>query len=127
MIIIKGILLFLVFASCTYIGKMFSNQYKKRVEELQEMKKSFLVVETKMKYTYDLLPEILKEVGVGLVSYPNIGNIFINASKYMKNQNAKESWENAVEECKTSMTKEDISVIKDFGKLIRKNRYGGTS
>lgn len=45
----------------------------------------------------------------------------------MKNQNAKESWENAVEESKTSMTKEDISVIKDFGKLIRKNRYGGTS
>lgn len=127
MIVIKGTLLFLVFISCSYIGKMFSNQYKKRVEELQEMKKSFLVVETKMKYTYDLLPEILKEVGAGLEAFPNIANIFINASEYMKNQNAKESWEKAVEESKTSMTKEDISVIKDFGKLIRKNRYGGTS
>ncbi len=127
MIVIKGTLLFLVFISCSYIGKMFSNQYKKRVEELQEMKKSFLVVETKMKYTYDLLPEILKEVGAGLATFPNIANIFINASEYMKNQNAKESWEQAVEESKTSMTKEDISVLKDFGKLIRKNRYGGTS
>lgn len=127
MIVIKGTLLFLVFVSCSYIGKMFSSQYKKRVEELQEMKKSFLAVETKMKYTYDLLPEILKEVGIGLVSKPSIANIFINASEYMKNQNAKESWEQAVEESKTSMTKEDISVLKDFGKLIRKNRYGGTS
>lgn len=127
MIIIKGILLFLVFISCTYIGKMLSNQYKKRVEELQEMKKGFLTIETKMKYTYDLLPEILKDVGEGISHYPNIGNIFINASEYMKNQNAKESWEQAVEESKTSMTKEDISVIKDFGKLIRKNRYRRTS
>ena len=53
MILIKGTLLLTVFLACTYIGRIISGQYKNRVEELKEIKKSFLALETKMRYTYD--------------------------------------------------------------------------
>lgn len=123
MMIIKLVLLFIVFLSCSYIGKIISGQYKKRVEELKEMKKSFIAVETKMKYTYEVLPEIFKEISVGLNE--NIKNIYENASLLMEEETAKEAWMKALQSSKTNMTKEDIEIIKGFGKLLGKTDLEG--
>lgn len=123
MIIIKGMLLLIIFLACMYIGRIISSQYKNRVEELQEMKKSFLGLETKMKYTYEVLPEIFIEISKGLKQ--NISKIFENASLYMQEKNAKEAWIQAVETSRTSMTKEDIEILKGFGKLLGKTDMEG--
>ncbi len=120
---IKSILLLTVFAGCTYIGRIISGQYKKRVEELKEMKKSLLGLETKMKYTYEILPEIFIEIAKGLK--PCISNIFKTAACQMQNKIAKEAWENAIETSKTNMTKEDLEILKGFGKLLGKTDMEG--
>lgn len=123
MIIIKGTLLLIIFLACMYIGRIISIQYKNRVEELQEMKKSLLGLETKMKYTYEILPEIFIEISKGLKQ--NISNIFENASLFMKEKNAKEAWIEAIERSNTSMTKEDLEILKGFGKLLGKTDIEG--
>lgn len=123
MMIIKIVLLFLVFLCCSYIGITISSQYKKRVEELKEMKKSFIAIETKMKYTYEVLPEIFKEVSVGLKE--NIKNIFEKARLLMEEKTAKEAWVEALENTKTNMTKEDVEILKGYGKLLGKTDIEG--
>lgn len=123
MIIIKGTLLLIIFLACMYIGRIISIQYKNRVEELQEMKKSLLGLETKMKYTYEILPEIFIEISKGLKQ--NISNIFENASLFMKEKNAKEAWIEAIQTSNTSMTKEDLEILKGFGKLLGKTDIEG--
>ncbi len=123
MIMIKGTLLLTIFLGCMYIGGILSNQYKNRVEELQEMKKSFLGLETKMKYTYEILPEIFIEISKGLRN--NISKIFENASLYMQEKNAKEAWIKAIETSSTCMTKEDLEILKGFGKLLGKTDIEG--
>lgn len=123
MMIIKGILLLFVFLSCSYIGKIISGQYKKRVEELKEIKKSFIAIETKMKYTYEVLPEIFKEVSVGLKE--NVKTIFEKAILLMEEKTAKDAWVQAIENTKTNMTKEDIEILKGFGKLLGKTDIQG--
>lgn len=121
--IVKTILLLVIFLSCSYIGIMISSRYKKRVEELKEMKKSFLGLETKMKYTYDLLPEIFKEIANGLSK--NIADIFKNASLQMKEKSAKEAWEESIKNSKTNMNQEDLDILKGFGKLLGKTDMEG--
>lgn len=123
MIMIKIILLVLVFLGCTYIGTTISNQYKKRVEELKEMKKSFIAIETKMKYTYDILPEIFKEISIGLKE--NIKNVFEKSIMYMEEEIAQNAWVKALENTRTNMSYEDIEILKGFGKLLGKTDIEG--
>lgn len=123
MIIIKMILLLGIFLCCSYAGKMLSTQYKKRVEELKEMKKSFLALETKMKYTYDVLPEIFCEIAKN--TKQNIANIFEKAANFMKKETANEAWQSALATSKTNMNNEDLEVLKSFGKLLGKTDMEG--
>ena len=88
------------------------------------MKKSFLALETKLKCTYDLLPEIFLEIAKGLKQ--NIRELFENASLQMRKKSAKEAWIQAIELSKTSMNKEDLEVLKGFGKLLGKTEHLST-
>jgi stage III sporulation protein AB len=106
-----------------YAGVIISNKYKNRVEELKEMKKGFSILETKMKYTYDVLPEIMQDVSMSLSK--NIKNIFANTAINMKQYNAKEAWNYAIEQSNTNMNKEDIELLKGFGKLLGKTDIDG--
>lgn len=123
MIIIKGMLLFVVFVGCAYTGRILSDQYKKRVEELKEMKKMLLGLETKMKYTYEILPEIFLEIAYN--AKQTIKEILEKASLFMKEKTANEAWVEALETTKTNMTKEDLEVLKGFGKLLGKTDMEG--
>ena len=123
MMIIKAVLLFIVFLFSSYVGKIISGQYKIRVEELKEMKKSFIAIETKMKYTYDVLPEIFKEVAIGLRQ--SIREIFEYATLLMKEKTANEAWIESIQSAKTNMTKEDLEILKGYGKLLGKTDIDG--
>lgn len=123
MVIIKCISLIIILFLSSYLGIMISNKYKNRVIELKEIKKALNMFETKIKYTYEAVPDIFLEISENLLY--NISNIFKIASQNMKYITAKEAWVQAVETSKTNMTKEDVDVIKGLGKLLGKTDIDG--
>ncbi len=116
MIIVKFIILVAIAMSAAYIGVLISNKYKNRVVELKEVKKSLNIFETKIRYTYEPVPDIFLEISQSLKE--NVSQIFKNASNKMEKETAKDAWVEAVSEAKTSMNKEDLEVIKGLGKLL---------
>jgi stage III sporulation protein AB len=96
---------------------MYSKRFANRVQELKEVKSALNIIETKIKFTYEPLPEIFKQMPENLQQ--NIGEIFINTNKKMNLQSTKEAWESSVEESKTSLNKEDKNIIKKLGNMLR--------
>lgn len=123
MIIIKYISIFLVFSICFLIGNLISKKYILRVKELQEFQNAFQIIENKIKFTYEPLPEIFIQTSKMLT--PNISNILEKASTSMKNTNAEEGWNNSIEKASTNLKKEDIESIKSFGKMLGKTDKEG--
>ena len=111
----KTILLIAVLGMCTVLGIMKANKFKLRVIDLQEIKKALNLAITKIRYTYEPLPELFKE----------ISNIFIKAHTYMENLNAGQAWEKAVDESSNNFTNEDINIIKGLSKLLGKTDLEG--
>ena len=116
MIILKSIVFVLIFCTTTLIGIIISNKYKNRVKELKEIKTALNILETKMKYTYEPIAEIFKEIVDGRNS--NISNIFKNAVSNMYHYSAGDAWTIALDNTTTNLNKEDISVLKNLNKLL---------
>ena len=123
MVVIKFTFIIMILIASSYIGIMISNKYKDRVIELKEVKRGLNIFETKIKYTYEPVPDIFNEISKNLNE--DIGDIFKRASKEMESLSAKLAWEKAVEESKTSMKKEDVDVVKGLGKLLGKTDIEG--
>lgn len=121
--IFKIILLTAVMGMCTVLGIMKANKYKLRVIDLQDMKKALNLAITKMRYTYEPLPELFKEISKDLNE--NIANIFIKAHTYMETLNAGQAWEKSVDESSNNFTNEDINIIKGLSKLLGKTDLEG--
>ncbi len=116
--IIKCLTLILILSSTTYIGILISKKYLNRVKDLKEMKNALNMFSTKIKFTYEPIPQTFKEISQK--TNPNISNIFKNVCEKMDNQNAGKAWEEALEESNTNMTKEDIEVLKNLSNLLGK-------
>jgi len=123
MIVIKFISLIAILILSSYIGIIITAKYKNRVIELKEIKRALNIFETKIRYTYEPVPEIFNEISGNLKE--NIAGIFRNASKKMENKTATLAWFQAVEEANTSMNKEDLETIKGLGKLLGKTDLEG--
>lgn len=116
--IIKYITLILILSSTTYIGILISKKYLNRVKDLKEMKNALNMFSTKIKFTYEPIPQTFKEISQK--TKPNISNIFKNVCEKMNTENAGKAWEEALEESNTNMTKEDIEVLKNLSNLLGK-------
>lgn len=123
MIMIKSIILLLVFISATTIGILISEKYKNRVKDLKEMKNALNMFETKIKFTYEPIPEIFGDISKK--SSYNIGNVFDKASKEMKDKTAGQAWELALDTVSTSLNEEDIQILKGLNKLLGKTDIEG--
>lgn len=123
MIVIKIILLCFVFGSASFVGILISNKYKNRVTELKEMKNALNMFETKIKFTYEPIPEIFEEISNTLKE--SIASIFKESSIKMKQISAKEAWEQALKESNSCLQLEDIEIIKGLGKLLGKTDLDG--
>lgn len=121
--ILKIILLTFVMGMCTVLGIIKANKYKLRVIDLQEIKKALNLAITKMRYTYEPLPELFKEISKDLND--NIANIFIKAHTYMETLNAGQAWEKAVDKSSNNFTNEDMNIIKGLSKLLGKTDLEG--
>ncbi|MBR3163255.1 MAG: stage III sporulation protein AB [Clostridia bacterium] len=122
--VFKFILLFLILGGSSYIGVLISKVYINRTEELKQIKTALNMLETKIKFTYEPLPEIFEQISNTLSS--NIAEIFKNANNQMKTVSVKEAWKSSVDISKLNINKEDKKVLKELGNLLRANRYRWT-
>ena len=60
--VLKYFMLLLIFISSSLIGKIKSKKYSYRLEELEEIRKILNDFKSKIKFTYEPIPEIFKEI-----------------------------------------------------------------
>lgn len=123
MIVIKYFILFLILVASTLIGRSLSKKYVYRLKELEEIKNSFNILKTKIKFTYEPIPELFQELEN--TKCRNVGNIFKLAKEKMENENISTAWENAIEESVTNLKKEDKEILKGLGKLLGRTDVEG--
>lgn len=123
MFFVKIFILFLIFLSSLKAGKIIAKKYSNRVNELKEMKNALNMFLTKIKFTYESVPETFNEIGNNING--NIGKIFRTASENMKEKAAGEAWEEVVDKIETCLTNEDKSIIKNLGRMLGKTDLEG--
>lgn len=113
---IKYFILFLILVASSMIGKFLSKKYVYRLEELEEMQNALNILKTKIKFTYEPIPEIFDEIS-GNVNR-NVGNIFRKAKEKMSQNSANIAWEEAIEETSTNLKEDDKHTLKMLSKLL---------
>lgn len=121
--LVKYLMLFFIFGTTSCIGILLGKKYSNRVKELQEMKNALAMFEAKIKFTYEPIPEIFKEISNKLNQ--NVGQIFKNSSNKMLNKSADVAWCESIDESNTNMNKEDKEVLKGLSKLLGKTDVNG--
>ena len=79
--IAKIFILFIIFVLSNLIGKMIAGKFRYRLEELQEMKNALSIFKTKIKFTYEPIPEIFEEIASNL--HTKMSKIFKTANEGM--------------------------------------------
>ena len=125
MIITKTIILMLIFLGSTSIGYIISKKYSNRVIELKEFRNAINILENKIKFTYEPIGEIFKEISKNINT--DISNVFMKASNYLENSTTKEAWKKAIEEEKDylSINDEDRNIIENLGNMLGKTDVDG--
>ena len=113
---IKYFMLFIILVACSLIGRYLSKKYVIRVNELEEMKNALNMFQSKIKFTYEPIPEIFGEIAQN--TNKSIGQVFKIAKEKMETNTANMAWEEAIEESENNLTKEDKYVLKTLSKLL---------
>ena len=77
------------------------------------------MLKSKIKFTYEPLPEIFKQISGTIPN--NVGKIFEVADLKLKNSTVKDAWKESIDAINLSINKEDKNVIKELGNLLRTN------
>ena len=123
MLIIKIIIYSFIFLSCSLIGILISKKYENRVKELREFKNALNIFKTKIRYTYEPIPEIFLEISENISS--NISNVFKFAANKMDGLTAGEAWSVALKLEDLNINQEDKTVLSSLGKLLGKTDLQG--
>ena len=121
MIILKIIILILIFIISYLIGMVIAKQYSKRVEELEDIKNSLNVLQTKIRYSKEPLPEIFKDIS----KISKNKEIFDKANENMKTMLAGEAWKKSIQTIDNSFKKEDIKILENLGNMLGKTDSEG--
>ena len=121
----KFIILTIILGGSTSIGFLISKKYKNRVIELKDFRNAINILETKIKFTYEPIKEIFKEISKN--TDKKISQIFENSCKYIEENSTKEAWNKSIEETKEilSLNEEDINIIKSLGNMLGKTDVEG--
>ena len=114
--VIKYLILFLILIISTLIGRTMAKKYVYSVEELEEIKVALNILKTKIRFTYEPIPEIFTEIAQNTTK--NIKNIFVNAKEKMKESTAETAWQESVDEANANLNNEDKRAIKTLAKLL---------
>jgi len=120
---VKLIILMLVFLSSLYIGILISRKYIYREKELKEMKNALNILKTKMKFTYESIPEIFTYISQK--TKKGIKEIFELSVHQMQELPAGEAWNYALDKVNNCMTTEDKEILRSLGKLLGKTDIDG--
>lgn len=123
MLFIKIVLFLFIFLASTGVGILLSRKYANRVKELQEFKSMLNILKTKIRFTYEPLGEIFKEIANNFSN--NVSNILKQVSKNMQINSAENAWKLAIQTENTSILKEDKEVLLTLGKLLGKTDLEG--
>ena len=123
MLSVKILIYSFIFLSCSLIGILISKKYVNRVNELREFKNALNMFKTKIKYTYEPLPEIFAEISENIDS--SIASVFKIASEKMEICTAGEAWNLALKFEDLSIDEEDRNVLKNLSKLLGKTDIQG--
>ena len=113
---IKYILLIAIFGLSTAIGLAISKTYENRVIELKEFKNILNAIKIKIKFTYEPLAEIFKQIANK--NETNVEKIFGQMSNQITYFQTREVWENCIQEADISINQEDKDILKKLGKLL---------
>ena len=123
MLFIKIIIYSFIFVSSSLIGVLISKKYSNRVNELKEFKNALNMFKTKIRYTYEPLPEIFKEISESIES--NVATVFRQAVDKMNILTAGEAWNKALTIDTLNIDDEDKTVLKNLSKLLGKTDIEG--
>ncbi len=123
MLIVKIIIYTFIFLSSSLIGMLLSKKYSNRVNELKEFKNALNVFKTKIRYTYEPIPEIFNQISENINS--NISNVFKFAANKMDVLTAGDAWQVALKMEDLNLNEEDKTVIGNLGKLLGKTDLQG--
>ena len=112
-----------IFLSSSLIGLLISKKYINRVNELKEFKNALNIFKTKIRYTYEPIPEIFTEISQNISS--NIGSVFIQAANKMDVLAAGEAWNLALKIDSLNINEEDRVILNNLSKLLGKTDLEG--
>ena len=113
---VKYLLLIGIFGLSTSIGFLISKSYQNRVVELKEFKTILNIMKTKIKFTYEPLAEIFKQIAKD--NDTEIEKIFGQMANQLSYYQVKDVWENCIQYADISIKQEDKDVLKKLGKLL---------
>ena len=113
---IKYILLIAIFGLSTGIGILISKSYENRVIELKEFKNILNIMKTKIKFTYEPLAEIFKQISKD--NQTNVEKIFGQIANQITYYPTKDVWKNCIQDADISIKQEDKDILKRLGKLL---------
>ena len=115
LILFKILFLLAIFTLSTMIGMTIAKKYSNRVIELQETITALGILESRINYTYDTIPEIFGFISRHLKT--NIKNIFEYSAEKLnidKNFSAGELFNSTIDEEKIilDLSEDDIDILK---------------
>lgn len=113
---LKIIIYAFIFLTSSGIGILISKKYEQRVNELKDFKNALNIFKTKIKFTYEPIPEIFMEISNSMNT--KTGKIFELARRNLKVASAGEAWNMAIDCGILDINEEDKSILKDLSKLL---------
>lgn len=120
---LKIIIYSCIFLSSSAIGILISRKYEERVNELKEFKNALNIFKTKIKFTYEPIPEIFEQISKQIKTTP--GKIFKLASCNMEVLTAGDAWNMAVDTNILNINNEDRNILKNLSKLLGQTDIDG--
>lgn len=125
---IKTIGCLMILSATTIGGLIYSEGFKKRVKQLNELERAVNQLQSEIEYTYTPLPEALSNVS--LKSEAPINKIFMKASKLLSSNEVETVYE-AFQRCfndfdiTLNLNEEDSNVILDLSKSLGESDIEG--
>lgn len=118
----------LIVLCCTMAGFIYSEKYRRRVVELNEIHRSVIQLQNEILYTYTPLPEAIRNVSEKSI-HP-LDKLFLAVYEVLSSNKAESVYEaflSAINNNKeyTSLKKEDMAVLLDMAKTLGESDLDG--
>ena len=129
LVVFKILFLLAIFVLSTMIGMIIAKRYSNRVGELQELITALEILESRMNYTYDTIPEIFDFIARHLKT--NVKNLFQYTAEKLsldKDFSAGELFNATIDEERIllDLTETDVEILKglsvSFGQMDLENQ-----